>query len=188
MVYEEPVGITRPPVLRSPLTPARQGPVRTRPYEAPYFFPTPGSPEAFGYVDRVREDRRSVLAQPDAMLTRTKKDLKKKSSTISSFEKEGAVGISKPRGEGSLDQVTEGNAGKQPKSSGKGSGDRDLNRPSSASTDESGTKAGAPTKLRKSSAPPQYPPSPDITSTPSTPSRQVQRQGSLGIMRILGKH
>ena len=190
MVYEEPVGITRPSVLRSPLTPARQGPVRTRPYEAPYFFPTPGSPEAFRYVDRVREERRSVLAQPDTMLTRIKKDLKKRSSTISSFEKEGAAGISKSRGEGSLDQVieTEGNAGKQPKSSGKGSGDRDFNRPSSAPADESGTKAGTPTKLRKSSAPPQLPSTPDTVSTPSTPSRQVKRQGSLGFMRILGKH
>jgi len=188
MVYEEPVGITRPPVLRSPLTPAKQGPVRTRPYEAPYFFPTPGSPEAFGYVDRVREERRSVLAYPDAMLTRNKKDLKKKSSTISSFEKEGAMGIQKPRGEGGHDQVTEGNAGKQPKSSGKGSWDRDSNLPSSAPIDEFGTQAGAPTK-RKSSTLPQFPPSPDTVSTPSTPSRpQVQRQGSLGIMRILGKH
>lgn len=29
---------------------------RTNPYEAPYFFPAPGSPEAVGYVDRARED------------------------------------------------------------------------------------------------------------------------------------
>jgi len=130
-----------------------------------------------------------VLVQPDTMLTRNKKDLKKKSSTISSFEKEGTVGIPKPRGEGGHDQVTEGNAGKQPKCSRKGSGDRDFSHSPPTTVDEFGTQVGGPAKLRKSSAPPQLPSSDDTAPTLSAPPRpQVRRQGSLGIMRILGKH
>ncbi|KAF7793451.1 hypothetical protein EIP86_004563 [Pleurotus ostreatoroseus] len=38
--------------------PAKRGPVaRTDPYQAPYFFPTPLSPEAVDYVDKVRSER-----------------------------------------------------------------------------------------------------------------------------------
>lgn len=37
-----------------PLPPPRS---RTQPYEAPYFFPTPGSPEAVDYVRRMREEK-----------------------------------------------------------------------------------------------------------------------------------
>ncbi|EPQ60305.1 hypothetical protein GLOTRDRAFT_135019 [Gloeophyllum trabeum ATCC 11539] len=47
--------------IRSPSQPAApklpSPPPRTNPYEAPYFFPQPGSPEAQDYVRRVREDR-----------------------------------------------------------------------------------------------------------------------------------
>lgn len=188
IIYEEPVNVPRPPAPRLPLTPARQGPVRTRPYEAPYFFPTPGSPEAFGYVERVREERRSVLVHPDAMFVRQRKDLKRP-STIFNFEKDGAVGT--PKRQGSNDQVTEDGGRKRTKSSGKGSApDRNFSPPFSAPIDvEFGGQVGAPTKLRKGSAPPQFSPFHETVPTQTTSSRpQVQRQGSLGIMRILGKH
>lgn len=189
-IYEEPISIIQPPTSQLPLTPVRQGPVRTRPYEAPYFFPTPGSPEAIGYVDRVREERRSVLVHPDAMFVRNKKDLKRRSSTLSSIEKDGTAGIPKPRNETGQDQATEDSGKKRPKNSEKGSfGDRHVNPSSSALADEFGVQAGTPTKLRKSSAPPRLSSSPDTVPTPTTTSRpQAQRQGSRGIMRILGKH
>lgn len=187
VIYEEPASITRPPIHQSPLPPTRQGPVRTRPYEAPYFFPTPGSLEAVGYVDRVREERRSALVHPDAMCVRSKKDLR--SSTMSSLEKGGSPGLPKPRGEGGHDQATEDGNKKRPKSCGKGSGDRNTNPFSSISVDELGVQVGTPTRLRKTSAPPKLSPSLGPGRTLATPSRpQVQRQGSLGIMRILGKH
>ena len=186
-IYEEPISITRPPVLRSPPTPARQGPGRTRPYEAPYFFPTPGSPEAIGYMDKVREERRSVFVQPDATLAKNKKD-PKRASTVS-LEKDGTGGSPKLRSEGSRDRVTEDSGKKRPKCSGKGSGDGNLNPPSSNPTPESSVQVGSLKKPRKSSAPPQLSPSPDTVPTPIALSRpQAQRQGSLGIMRILGKH
>lgn len=175
IIHEEPISITRPPIPQQPPTPARQGPVRTRPYEAPYFFPSPGSPEAIGYVDRVREERRSVFVQPDAMLVRGKK----RSFTTPNPEKGGAADTPKPHGEGSHDQATEDNGRKRPGGSRKGSGDRNLDP-----IDESGVQVGTPTNLRKASAPPQFSPSPE--TSPSRP--RMQRQGSSGIMRILGKH
>ena len=189
IIYEEPVSITRSPVLRPPPTPARQGPVRTRPYEAPYFFPTPGSPEAIGYMDKVREERRSVFVYPDAMLVRNKKDMKR-SSTVS-LEKDGTAGTPKLRSEASRDQVTEESGKKRPKSSRKGSVDGNLIPSSSTPIHEFGVQVGTPMKFRKSSVPPQVSPFPDTvpTPTPTTPSRpQAQRQGSLRIMKILGKH
>ena len=185
MIHEEPIGINRPPESRLPLTPARQAPVRTRPYEAPYFFPTPGSPESIGYVERVREERRSVLVHPDGMFVRNKKDLKRP-STIFNPEKGGTVSV---RGEGSHDQVPEDSGKKRSKCTLKGSGDRNPNPSPPALIDEFGVQVGTPTKLRKSSNPPQSSPSPDTTPTSATTSRpQAQRQGSRGIMRILGKH
>jgi hypothetical protein len=36
-----------------------QPPLRTQPYEAPYFFPSPASPDAAGYVRRARSGRPS---------------------------------------------------------------------------------------------------------------------------------
>ena len=188
-VHEEPIGITRPPISRLPLTPARQGPVRTRPYEAPYFFPTPGSLEAVGYVEKVREERRSAFVHPDAMFPRSKKDLKRSESTISSPEKDGAAGIPKLRHEGSRDQVTEDSGKKRSKKSEKGSGDVNTSPSSSIPVDEFGKQAGSPNKLRKPNAPPQFSPFSDTIPTPTTPPRpQPQRQGSRGFMRILGKH
>ena len=184
VIYEEPVNIMRPPVLQLSPAPARQGPVRTRPYEAPYFFPTPGSPEAIGYVDKIREDRRSVFVQPDAMFVR-----KKRSFTMSSLEKGGTMGTPKLRSEGSRDQIIEDSGRKRPKSSGKGSGDGNHDLPSPTPAHEFGVQAGAPTKLRKASAPAQLPPLTNTVPTPTTPPRpQAQRQGTLGIMRMLGKH
>ncbi|EIN13852.1 hypothetical protein PUNSTDRAFT_140295 [Punctularia strigosozonata HHB-11173 SS5] len=47
---------------------------RTQPYAAPYFFPSPGSPEATDYVRRVREERRQYprrAASIDVTLPRT---------------------------------------------------------------------------------------------------------------------
>ncbi|KAF9654110.1 hypothetical protein BDM02DRAFT_3181956 [Thelephora ganbajun] len=185
--YEEPISTTRPTTSQSPLTPARQGPVRTRPYEAPYFFPTPGSLEAIGYVERVLEERKLVLVHPDAMFVRNKKD-PRRSFTMSSPETDGNVDIPKLRGGDGHDQAPEDASKKRPKSSGKGSGDRNIN-PSFIPADEFGVQGGAPTKIRKGSAPPQFPPFPDTSSAPTTSSRpQTQRQGSPGIMRILGKH
>jgi len=189
IVHEEPVSITRSPVPQPPPTPARQGPVRTRPYEAPYFFPTPGSLEAIGYVEKVREERRSALTHPDARPARNKKDLKRSGSTISSLEKDGTAGTPQLRGEGSQDQATEDNGRKRPKNSEKGSGDRNTSPSSSTPFDEFGVQAGTPNKLRKSSTPPQVSPFSDTALIPTTPSRpQPRRQGSRGIMRILGKH
>ena len=187
IVHEGPTSITRAQISQLPVTPARQGPVRTRPYEAPYFFPIPGSLEAIGYVEKVREERRSALVHPDAMFVRNKKDLKRSESTISSIEKDGTV--PKHRGEGSQDQASEDSGKKRSKKSEKGSGDRNTSPSSPAPIDEFGVQAGTPNKLRKSSAPPQLSPIPDTASTPTTPSRpQPRRQGSRGIMRILGKH
>jgi len=187
MIHEEPISINRPPVSKLPLIPARQAPVRTRPYEAPYFFPIPGSPEAIGYAERVREERRSVFVHPDGMLARNKKDLKRP-STIFSLEKDGTAGISKLRGEGSHDQVPEDSGKKRSKCTLKGSGDRNPNSSPSIPVDEFGVQVGTPTKLRKASDPTQSPPSPDTTPPPTTSSRpRAQRQGSQGIMRILGK-
>ena len=71
-----------------------------------------------------------MLVHPDATFVRSR-DLKKKSSTISSLEKEGTAGSPKPRGEDSRDQVTGGNVGKRPKSPGKGPWDSYFNPPSS---------------------------------------------------------
>ena len=187
-IHEEPISIIRPPISRLPLTPARQGPIRTRPYEAPYFFPTPGSPEAIGYTERVLEERRSVLFHTDATSVRNKKD-PKRSSTTPGPEKGGAVDTPMFRGEGNQSQATEVSGRKRSKDSAKGSGDRNPNPSSSIPVDESGTQIGTPTKLRKSSAPSQFSPSSDTSPTPNTSSRpQAQRQGSRGIMRILGKH
>jgi hypothetical protein len=177
IIYEEPISIDRPNTPHLPLTPARQGPVRTRPYEAPYFFPVPGSPEAVGYMDRVREDRRSALAYPDLTPSRSKQDLKGRSCTLSSLEKDGSSGNTKPH-----DEVS---GKKRPKSAGKGLGTKSSHPSSSLA--ESDVHAKTPT-LRKSSAPAHLS-SPDILSTQTTPPRhQVQRQGSLAIMRMLGKH
>lgn len=41
---------------------------RTNPYDAPYFFPTPLSPEANGYIDRVRMDR-SPSHSPESVIS-----------------------------------------------------------------------------------------------------------------------
>ena len=189
IAHEVPVSVARPPIHQLPPTPARQGPVRTRPYEAPYFFPTPGSLEAIGYVEKVREERRSALTHPDAKLARNKKDLKRSGSTISSLEKDGTAGTSKLRGEGSQDQTTEDNGRKRPKNSEKGSRDRNTSPSSSTPFDEFGVQAGTPNKLRKLSTPPQFLPFSDTALTPTTPPHpQPRRQGSRGIMRILGKH
>lgn len=177
VIYEEPIN------THLPLTPARLGPGRTRPYEAPYFFPTPGSPEAIGYVERVREDRRSAPVQPDPTTsTKNKKDLKR-SSTMSSLEKGRNM---KPGEEGSQDQATEVSSKKRSKCDGKGFGTKNPS-PSSSPTNELGVRARTPIP-RKSSAPAQLS-SPDLASTPTTPNRpQTQRQGSMAIMRMLGKH
>lgn len=186
IIYEEPISIIRPHTSHLPLTPARQGPVRTRPYEAPYFFPAPGSPEAVGYVERVREERRSTLAIPELKSPRSKKDLKRRSSTLSSVEKDETPGNAKLHGEGNHDQTTEGSGKKRPKSAGKGFGTK--NSHPSFSPAESDVQTKTQIILRKSSAPAQLS-SPDTLSTPTTPPRhQPQRQGSLAIMRILGKH
>ncbi|KAI0066514.1 hypothetical protein BV25DRAFT_1835549 [Artomyces pyxidatus] len=47
------------PKHHKPRTPAT-APMRTNPYEAPYFFPTPESPDAQDYVRRVRMDLKNV--------------------------------------------------------------------------------------------------------------------------------
>ena len=189
IAYEGPVSVTRPPIHQLPPTPARQGPVRTRPYEAPYFFPTPGSLEAIGYVDKVLEERRSALTHPDAKLARNKKNLKRSGSTISSLEKDRTASTPKLRGEGSQDQATEDSGRKRPKNSEKGSGDRNTSPSSSTPFDEFGVQAGTPNKLRKSSTPPRLLSLSDTALTPTTPPHpQPRRQGSRGIMRILGKH
>ena len=161
-IHEEPTSITRPPTSRLPLTPARQGPSRTRPYEAPYFFPTPGSPEAIGYTERVLEERQSFI-HPDPTSVRNKKD-SKRSATITISEKDGAVGNPKLGGEGNQNQSTEdGGTRKRPKNSEKASGDKNVNP---VPVDEFGIQVG----------------------TPTSPRPQAQRQGSRGILRILGKH
>ena len=136
VIYEELVNITRPPVLQLSPAPA----VRTRLYEVPYFFPTPGSPEAIGYVDKIREDRRSVFVQPDAMFVR-----KKRSFTMSSLEKGGTMGTPTLRSEGSHDQIIEDSGRKRPKSSGDGKHDP----PSPTPAHEFGVQARASAKLRK---------------------------------------
>lgn len=183
VIHEEPISIDpQPHTPHSTPNPARQGPVRTRPYEAPYFFPTPGSHEAIGYVDRVREERRSALAHPDPASARNKKELKRRASTIPSLDKDGTPGNTVLRGEGSHDQPAEDLGKKRPKSPGK-----KKSSPSSSPTNELGVRVRSPI-LRKSSAPAQLS-SPGIVSTPTTPNRpQTQRQGSLAIMRMLGKH
>lgn len=187
IIYEEPIGIIRPHTAHLPVTPARQGPVRTRPYEAPYFFPTPGSPEAIGYVDRVREERRTTLIIPDPTTGKSKKDLKRRSSTMSSLEKDGTPGSTNPRGETGHNQTPEVLGKKRPKSAGKGSGTKNSD-PSMSTLNEFGVQTRTQTILRKTSAPAQLSSS-GTTSTPTTPPRsQTHRQGSLGIMRILGKH
>lgn len=181
--YEEAISIPQPQIYHLPLTPARQGPVRTRPYEAPYFFPTPGSPEAIGYVDRVREERRSTLVQLDPVSVKNKRELKKRSSTISS---PGTPDNTRLDGENDHNQTPEDSGRKRTKSTGKGTkSSSPLSSPAKSS--ELGVRARTPIP-RKSSAPAQLS-SPGAVSTPVTPSRpQTQRQGSLGIMRILGKH
>ena len=180
LIHEEPVDIPQPQT--SQLPPARQGPVRTRPYEAPYFFPTPGSPEAIGYVDRVREERRTALLQPDPTSAR-----KKRSYTMSSIEKDETPGSTRLHGsEGSHDQATGDTGKKQPRSPRKGCGSKNSS-PSSSPSKELDVRARTPIP-RKSSAPAQLSSSGTL-STPATPNRrQVQRQGSQAIMRMLGKH
>ena len=182
VIHEEPISITRPPIPQPLPSRPRQGPTRTRPYEAPYFFPTPGSPEAIGYVEKVREERRSVFAHPDTMFVRNKR-----SSTFPSLDKDGTTGTLKSHGKGNQDQAIEGSSKKQPKTSERGSGDRNTNPLPPIPTDEFGVSAGTP-KIRKSSAPPQFSPSPDCAQTPTTPPGPPRRQGSRGIMRMLGKH
>lgn len=39
-------------------------PARTRPYEAPYFFPTPNSEDAFNYAQRIRTEMRLPSSPP----------------------------------------------------------------------------------------------------------------------------
>lgn len=182
VTHEEPVTITRPPVSQPLSNRPRQGPSRTRPYEAPYFFPTPGSPEAIGYVEKVREERRSALTHPDTMHLRNKR-----SATLPSLDKDGTAGTPKPHSNGNQDQIIEGSGKKRPKTSEKGSGDRNTNPVPPIPTDEFGVSAGT-RKIRKSSAPPQFAPFPDTAPTQTTPPRPPQRQGSRGFMRILGKH
>ena len=182
VIHDEPISITRPPMLQSTPSRARQGPTRTRPYEAPYFFPTPGSPEAIGYVEKVREERRSVVTHPDTMRVRNKR-----SGTLSSLDKDGTTGTPKSHGKGNQDQAIEGNGKKQPKTSEKGSGDRNTNPLTPIPTGGFGGSAGSP-RTRKSSAPPRFSPSLDTALTPTTPPHPPRRQGSRGIMRILGKH
>ncbi|TFK56788.1 hypothetical protein OE88DRAFT_1640637 [Heliocybe sulcata] len=53
---------SRAPSLPPPL------PQRTNPYQAPYFFPAPGSPEAEDYVQRVREERFRASKASDSSL------------------------------------------------------------------------------------------------------------------------
>lgn len=43
---------------------AATAPPRTRPYEAPYFFPAPTSPEAVDYVQRTRDEYRQASVSP----------------------------------------------------------------------------------------------------------------------------
>lgn len=184
VIYEEPN--SAPHISHLQLTPPRPGPVRTRPYEAPYFFPTPGSPEAIGYVERVREERRTVLFQPELRPVKSKKDLKRRSSTLSSPEKDGTPDNTRLHGEDGYDQATEGSGEKRPKSAGTGSGRKNSSPPPS-SANELGVRVRTPI-LRKSSAPAQLS-SMGVVPGPTTPNRpQTQRQGSLAIMRILGKH
>jgi hypothetical protein len=185
VIYEEPIIIHKPPTSHLPVTPARQGPVRTRPYEAPYFFPAPGSPEAIGYVERVREERRSALVFPDPNSIGSKKDLKR-SCTMSNLKDETPENT-RPGGEGSSHhQTTEDSGEKRSKNSGKGSGTKNSS-PSLSPTNELGVRVRAPI-LRKTSAPAQLSSS-GTGLTPASPSRpQTQRQGSLAIMRMLGKH
>ena len=186
IIYEEPIGITQPHAAHLPVTPARQGPGRTRPYEAPYFFPAPGSPEAIGYVDRVREERRGGLISPDPMTGKSKRDLRGRSSTMSSLEKDGTPGSMNPHGETGHNQPPEDFGKKRPKSAGKGSGKKNSDLLSTPN--EFGVQTRTQTILRKTSAPAQLSSS-GTTSTSATPPRsQTHRQGSLGIMRILGKH
>ena len=187
IIYEEPIDIIRPHTSHLPLTPARQGPVRTRPYEAPYFFPTPGSPEAIGYVERVREERRSTFSQPDPTPSRNKKGLKK-SPTMSNLGKDSATDSPKLGVESGYDQVMADTGRKRSKSTGRGSRSKDST-PSSAPANELGVQFRTRTIPRKSSAPAQLSPSSNAGPTPPTsPRSQTQRQGTLGIMRILGKH
>ena len=179
-ISEEPISTLQPLTSHLPLAPARQGPVRTRPYEAPYFFPTPGSPEAVGYADRVREERRAT--HPHLTSVRSKKDLKG-STTLSSLEKDDNTRL---EAEGGHDQATEDPGEIGLKSPGKGSGMQNSG-PSSPPTNELGARVRTP-MLRKSSAPAQLSSS-GTTSTPTTPNHpQKQRQVSLGIKRMLGKH
>lgn len=182
-IYEEPIGIAQPPTSNLPLTPARQGPVRTRPYEAPYFFPTPGSLEAIGYVERVREERRSAPVYPEPTSARRKKS-PGRSSTMSILDQDGIPGKSKLRGESSHYQ----NPGKK---SSKSAGTK--TDPSTATASDFGLRPRTPTIHRKSSAPAQLssfnttPPN-ETTASTTPPRLQTQRQRSLAIMRMLGKH
>lgn len=50
-----PCPVSAAPLLSSPPPPPQR--TRTQPYEAPYFFPAPGSPEAVDYVRRIREEK-----------------------------------------------------------------------------------------------------------------------------------
>lgn len=58
---------SRSPKARKP-TALPLPPARTQPYEAPYFFPSPGSPEAVDYVRRAREGQLSPRSPPPTVM------------------------------------------------------------------------------------------------------------------------
>jgi hypothetical protein len=58
----------RKPSKEKKSKPAPAPPLRTQPYAAPYFFPSPASPEATDYVRLLREERRvAALGSPIAV-------------------------------------------------------------------------------------------------------------------------